>query len=176
MCFKTLVSILKTLSNSAMNSGFALNVYKKYTPSVSCLISYANFLVFQSSYWTDEETSAIILLELAVCKLNNIKVHKGPQIYYKQACDNFIAKFGLENCYVLDDFLVLNVEREFTTPEDFINHLFTKDHISLIKVGKNLINPILNSYKICDLNDLADNEEFLVFLDDFLNPNQHIKR
>ena len=49
MCFKTLVSILKTLSNSAMNSGFALNVYKKYTPSVSCLISYANFLVFQSS-------------------------------------------------------------------------------------------------------------------------------
>ena len=32
-----------------MNSGFALNVYKKYTPSVSCLISYANFLAPNSS-------------------------------------------------------------------------------------------------------------------------------
>lgn len=149
---------------------------KKTTDSLSRILNKNDFLVFESSYWTDEETSAVILLELAVSKLNNIKVHRGPQIFYKQACDNFIAKFGLDKCYVLDDYLVLNVEREFTIPEDFINHLLTKDNISLIKVGKNLINPILDSYEICDLNNLADNDEFLVFLDDFLNPNQHIKR
>lgn len=149
---------------------------KKTTDSLSRILNKNDFLVFESSYWTDEETSAVILLELAVSKLNNIKVHRGPQIFYKQACDNFIAKFGLDKCYVLDDYLVLNVEREFTIPEDFINHLLTKDNISLIKVGKNLIDPILDSYEICDLNNLADNDEFLVFLDDFLNPNQHIKR
>lgn len=149
---------------------------KKTTDSLKRILNKNDFLVFESSYWTDEETSAVILLELAVSKLNNIKVHKGPQIFYKQACENFIAKFGLENCYVLEDYLVLNVEREFTTPQDFINHLLTKDHISLIKVGKNLINPLLDTYEICDISDLANNEECLIFLDDFLNPNQYIRR
>ncbi len=149
---------------------------KKTTDSLKRILNKNDFLVFESSYWTDEENSAVILLELAVSKLNNIKVHKGPQIFYKQACENFIAKFGLENCYVLEDYLVLNVEREFTTPQDFINHLLTKDHISLIKVGKNLINPLLDTYEICDISDLANNEECLIFLDDFLNPNQYIRR
>ena len=64
-----------------------------------------DFLVFQVDYWTDEVNSAVILLELIVFKLNSIKIHQGPKIFYKQACDNFIDKFGLENCYVLDDFL-----------------------------------------------------------------------
>jgi len=133
-------------------------------------------LVFQHDYWTDEEFHAVILLELAVSELNNIKIHDGPKIYYRQACDNFIEKFGLENCYLLDDMLVYNAKREFTTPESFISNLLTKEHISIIKVGKNLTEPILNSYKIYDICDLADDNDFLIFLDDFLYPNQHIRR
>ena len=119
---------------------------------------------------------AVILLELAVSELNNIKIHEGPKVYYRQACDNFIEKFGLENCYLLDDVLVYNAERKFTTPESFISNLLTKEHISIIKVGKNLTEPILNTYEILDINDLADDNDFLIFLDDFLYPNQHIKR
>ena len=149
---------------------------KKTADSLTKVLNSNDFLVFQSSYWTDEEDCAVILLELAVSKLNNIKVHKGPRIFYRQACDNFIEKFGLENCYVLDDYLVLNVEREFTTPESFIQNLLTEEHIKSIKVGKNLVNCILNTYEFGDLNILADDEEFLHFLDDFLNPNQHIRR
>lgn len=133
-------------------------------------------MVFQAHYWTDEERYAIILLELAVFKLNDVKVHKGPKVFYKVACDNFIEKFGLENCYVLDDTLVLNVKREFTTPEAFIRNLLTEEHISLVKIGKNLSGPILESYEILDIEDLADDDEGLAFLDDFLYPNQRIRR
>lgn len=149
---------------------------KKTTDSLKKILNKNDFLVFQADYWTDEVKSAVILIELAVFKLNNIKVHVGPRIFYKQACSNFIEKFGLENCYVLDDFLVSNVKREFTTPQDFIRHLLTRDFILQIKVGKNLLNPILDTYELVEVEDLADNEEILVFLDDFLYPNQHIRR
>ena len=148
---------------------------KKTADSLKRQLDKNDFLVFQHDYWTDEESCAVILLELAVSKLNNIKVHEGPRVYYRQACDNFIEKFGLENCYLLDDMLVYNAKRQFTTPESFISNLLTKEHISIIKVGKNLTEPILDSYRIIDIEDLA-NDDFLVFLDDFLYPNQHIKR
>ncbi len=149
---------------------------KKTADSLKRELNKNDFLVFQHDYWTDEEAHAVILLELAVSELNNIKIHDGPKIYYRQACDNFIEKFGLENCYLLDDMLVYNAKREFTTPESFISNLLTKEHISIIKVGKNLTEPILNSYKIYDIGDLADDNDFLIFLDDFLYPNQHIRR
>ena len=148
---------------------------KKTSDSLRRELMKNDFLVFQHDYWTDEENCAVILLELVVSELNNIKVHEGPRVYYRQACDNFIAKFGLENCYLLDDMLVYNAQREFTTPESFISNLLTKEHISIIKVGKNLTEPILDSYRIIDIEDLA-NDDFLVFLDDFLNPNQYIRR
>ncbi|WP_407381858.1 CCA tRNA nucleotidyltransferase [Methanobrevibacter sp.] len=148
---------------------------KKTTDSLERILNSNDFLVFQSGYWTDEENFAVILLELAVFKLNDIKIHQGPRIFIKQACDNFIEKFGLENCYVLDDYMVSNVKRQFTTPQDFINHLLTDEYISLIKVGKNLIKPILESYEILNIEDLTGND-LLVFLDDFLYPNQHIRR
>ena len=149
---------------------------KKTADSLKRELNKNDFLVFQHDYWTDEENYAVILLELAVSKLNNIKIHEGPRVYYKQACDNFIKKFGLENCYLLDDMLVYNVKRKFTTPESFIYNLLTKEHISIIKVGKNLTDPILNSYEIFDISDLADDNDFLIFLDDFLYPNQYIRR
>ncbi len=149
---------------------------KKTSDSLRKILNKNDFLVFQNDYWTDEETCAIILLELAVSKLNNVKVHEGPRVYYNQACNNFIKKFGLENCYLIDDVMVSNVERKFTTPHDFIKHLLTEEHILRIKVGKNLTKPILDTYEIVDINYLAENNEFLTFLDDFLYPNQHIKR
>lgn len=149
---------------------------KKTCDSLEKILNKNDFLVFQSGYWTDEQSYAIILLEMAVFKLNNIKVHKGPKVFIKQGCDNFIEKFGLENCYVLDDYLVSNVEREFTTPQEFIEHLLNPEYISLIKIGKNLNEPLLDSYTFVDLEYLANDEDLLKFLDDFLYPNQHIKR
>lgn len=149
---------------------------KKTTDSLKRILNKNDFLVFQADYWTDEQDYALMLLELAVFKLNDVKVHIGPRVFYKKACENFIGKFGLENCYLLDDYMVSNVKREFTTPEDFIRHVLTKDFILRIKVGKNLTDLLLDTYEILDINDLLDNEEILIFLDDFLYPNQHIKR
>ena len=58
---------------------------------------------------------------------------------------------------------------------DLIRHIFTTEHIGLIKVGKNLKKSIVDTYEFVELTDF-DNYDFVKFLDDFLNPGQYIVR
>ncbi len=95
----------------------------------------------------------------------------------KKGSQNFINKHGIENCYILNDFVVSKIPREFITASDFINYVLTYENISLIKVGKNLLDNIIDSYELLSLDELdLNNESFVTFLDDFLNPNKYLFR
>ncbi|WP_405314824.1 CCA tRNA nucleotidyltransferase [Methanobrevibacter sp.] len=144
---------------------------KVTTESLVEKLTDAEFNVFDYGYWSDEESECIILLVMASSKLNNVKVNIGPKVFIKKACDNFTNKYGAENCYILNDFLVHNQKREFADAIDYISYIFTTEHIGLIKVGKNLKKTIINSYEFIDIADID-----LEFLDDFLNPGQYISR
>lgn len=134
-------------------------------------LNHEEFNVFKADYWSDELTTCIILLEMASSRLNNVKVNIGPKVFITRACENFTKKYGRENCYVQGDFLVHTQKREFVYAKDLISHIFTEDHIGLIKVGKNLKNNIINTYEFIDIDEVD-----LEFLDDFLNPGQYIVR
>ena len=150
---------------------------KKTVESLCEKLNDEEFNVFSSGYWTDEEDIAIFIIELASSKLNKVKINKGPKVFIEQGCRQFIDAHGVENCYIKDDFLVMNVERRFTKAVDFIDFVFTRDSISLIKTGKNLKESILDTYSIIDLDKLSiENKEFWIFLDDFLNPGKYIMR
>lgn len=129
------------------------------------------FNVFKADYWSDEVDTCIILLEMASSKLNNVKVNIGPKVFITQACENFVGKYGRENCYIQDDFLVHTQEREFVNAIDLISHIFTEEHIGLIKVGKNLKKNLINTYEFIGIDEVD-----LEFLDDFINPGQYIVR
>ena len=129
------------------------------------------FNVFKADYWSDEVENCIILLEMTTSKINSVKVNVGPKVFITQACENFAAKYGRQNCYVQGDFLVHTQEREFNDARELISHIFTREHIGLIKVGKNLKNIIINTFEFIDIEEV-DAE----FLDDFLNPGQYIVR
>ena len=129
------------------------------------------FNVFKADYWSDEKETCVILLEMASSVLNDVKVNIGPKVFFKKACDNFTKKYGASNCYIKDEFLVHTQKREFSNARDLISYIFTKEHISLIKVGKNLKNNIINSYNFIEIDDID-----LDFLDDFINPGQYIVR
>lgn len=129
------------------------------------------FNVFKADYWSDEVSDCVILLEMACSKLNNVKVNVGPKVFITRACENFVGKYGRENCYIQDDFLVHMQEREFCYAVDLVKYIFTEEHIGLIKVGKNLKNNIINTYEFIELDEVD-----LEFLDDFLHPGQYIVR
>ena len=148
---------------------------RKTTEALERKLNDEEFNVFKADYWSDEYRSAVILLELASSKLNDVKVNVGPKVFINQACENFVAKYGRENCYVQGDFLVHTQEREFNNAKELVEHIFTPEHIGLIKVGKNLKKTIINTYKFINLDEF-ENEDYLEFLDDFINPGQHIVR
>ncbi|MDO5810824.1 MAG: CCA tRNA nucleotidyltransferase [Methanobrevibacter sp.] len=149
---------------------------KKTTEALERKLNDEEFNVFRADYWSDEVMTGVIVLEMASSRLNNVRVNVGPKVFIKQACENFIGKYGRENCYIQDDFLVHTQEREFTVASDLIRHIFTREHIGMIKVGKNLKNTLISTHEFIDIGELADNPDFLMFLDDFLNPAQHISR
>ena len=129
------------------------------------------FNVFKADYWSDEFENCVILLEMTTSKINNIKVNVGPKVFITQACENFAAKYDRQNCYVQGDFLVHTQEREFNDSRELISHIFTREHIGLIKVGKNLKNILINTFEFIDIEEI-DAE----FLDDFIHPGQYIVR
>lgn len=144
---------------------------KKTCEALENKLNTEEFNVFKADYWSDEIINCVILLEMASSKLNNIKVNKGPKVFITRACENFVSKYGRENCYIDGDFLVHMQPRQFSNAVDLIGHIFTKEHIGLIKVGKNLKNNIIDTYEIIGLEDVD-----LEFLDDFINPGQYIVR
>ena len=148
---------------------------KKTTEALERKLNDEEFNVFKADYWSDEIAKAVILIEMASSRLNDIRVNVGPKVFINQACENFVAKYGRENCYVQGDFLVHTQKREFSNADDLIRHIFTPEHIGMIKVGKNLKKTIIKTHEFIDLNQI-ENEEFLEFLDDFINPGQHISR
>lgn len=148
---------------------------KKTCDALERKLNDEEFNVFKADYWSDEILTGVILIEMASSHLNDIKVNVGPKVFINQACENFVAKYGRENCYVQGDYLVHTQEREFNNANDLVKHIFTREHIGLIKVGKNLKKTLIDTYKFIEIGEI-ENEKFLEFLDDFLNPAQHIVR
>ncbi|MDO5849510.1 MAG: CCA tRNA nucleotidyltransferase [Methanobrevibacter sp.] len=134
------------------------------------------FNVFNYGYWTDEESVAIFVFEMANAVLNKVDINKGPKIFIKKACKQFIDAHGIENCFVQDDYLVQAIERKHDTAEGFIDDLLTEKNITKIKVGKNLTESILDSYSFCELEDLVLSDDFWSFCDDLIVPGQYIRR
>lgn len=149
---------------------------KMTTEALAEKVAKEEFNVFRASYSTDEVDTAVILLEMASSKLNNLKVNQGPKVYLTKACNNFTDKYGASNCHIEGDFLVHTQKRQFSDVKSFIEDLFTKEHISKIKVGKNIRKAIINTYEFTTLENLAGDEFYLEFLDDFINPGQYIVR
>ncbi|MBQ2653987.1 MAG: CCA tRNA nucleotidyltransferase [Methanobrevibacter sp.] len=148
---------------------------KKTCEALERKLNDEQFNVFKADYWSDEILTGVILLEMASSKLNDVKVNIGPKVFFNQACENFASKYGRENCYVQGDFLVHTQKREFPNAIDLVRFIFTQEHINLIKVGKNLKKTIINTYEFIDIDEI-ENDDFLEFLDDFINPGQHISR
>lgn len=154
---------------------------RKTEQSISEKLEDNDFSVFKSDYWTDEESIAIFIYELNVYKQNKYYIHEGPRIWDKKACEKFIESHG-GNYYILEDMLVLNKERSFKTAKQFIKNVLTEESIHIIKVGKNLNDLLINTYKLYSIKKLlkqkniSENIDFLNFLDDFLNPGKIIKR
>ena len=144
---------------------------RKTCEAIERKLNKEEFNVFKADYWSDEETTCVILLEMASSRLNNVKINQGPRVFIDVACENFVKKYGRENCYIKGDYLVHTEKRELVDAFDLIKYILTYQHINLIKVGKNLKKNLIDTHEFIEISEID-----LEFLDDFLNPGQYISR
>lgn len=151
---------------------------KKTSESIKEKLIEEDFTVYKSTYYSEKD-HGLFIFQTNQGTLNKTKVQYGPKVWGRKPCENF-KKSHNNNVYVIDDFLVTNINREFLIPEDYIEYVLKSENIHLIKVGKNLKDKLINTYRITTiekyLKEKKHTEEFLNLLDDFLKEGQYLDR
>ncbi|MBM4241207.1 MAG: CCA tRNA nucleotidyltransferase [Euryarchaeota archaeon] len=152
---------------------------KKTENSLKGIIEREGFRVFDCDYWTNEDDTAIILLELDIWKLPNIKKHFGPYVWSKIHQKRFLEKYK-DKAWIHGDRWVVEVERKYRDVESLLNDILTEDRMDYLKFGKHIKAEILKNRQIVAIDDFLDSdkcsEDVLRFFYKYLNKSMCLWR
>lgn len=152
---------------------------KKTENSIKGVLEREDFKVFNTDSWTDESQNVIILLEMEIWKLPDIKKHLGPFVWSKSHQERFIEKYG-NKAYADQDRWVAEIERKYKDAELFLNDILIETKIGFLKFGKHIKAEILKKYEIMDILEFMEssdcNEDISLFFYMYLNKNVYLWR
>ncbi len=152
---------------------------KKTENSLGEVLKREDFSVFNTGSWTDESEKVIILLELDVWKLPEVKKHYGPYIWSKEHQNRFLSKYGVK-AYIEGDRWVAEIIREYKDAELFIEDILSQNKIGLLRFGKNIKNEILKEHYIVDIFEFLESdkcsEDIKRFFYEYLHKNVYLSR
>ncbi|MFC1787119.1 CCA tRNA nucleotidyltransferase [Halobacteriota archaeon] len=134
----------------------------KAVNSVEELLHRNDFRVFRSDVWSGEQS--VILLEMEVAKLPNIKKHIGPPVESSVHSEKFKAKYA--RSYIKDGRYVAEIPREYTKVKDLL-----LSQLKTCGLGKNVSEAIGTGYKVLKNMQIAkiEDRDFRIFLRKFFN-------
>ena len=129
----------------------------KAVRSVEELLHRNDFRVFRSDVWSN--SNAVILLEMEVASLPNIKRHFGPPIKSVMHAEKFKAKYA--SPYIQDGRYVVEILREYTKVKDLL-----LSQLQTCGLGKHVSDAIDNGFQVLENMEIAQIDErgFRVFL------------
>jgi tRNA nucleotidyltransferase (CCA-adding enzyme) len=152
---------------------------KKTEKSFKGLLEREDFKVFNTDSWTDEKDNVIILLEMEIWKLPNVKKNLGPFIWSINHQERFISKYG-NKVYIEEDRWVVEIERDYKEAELFIKDILEENKIGLLRFGKHIKNEILKKHQITDILEFLEsemcNKDMILFFYEYLNKNIYLWR
>ncbi len=151
---------------------------KKTEHSIVKLVESEGYKVFGSDSWTDEKSTAMILIEFEVWKLPSIKKHIGPKIWVREHQKRFLEKYP-ENAWIEGDRWVVGVKREYTEVTSLLSDLMTGKKSGYLKFGKHLKKKIMKEHKIVEVSEYLSTTEgidVLKFLNHYLHQGELIFR
>ena len=132
----------------------------KTVKSVEELLHRNDFRVFRSDVWSGAQS--VILLEMEVSKLPNIKKHIGPPVESSVNSEKFKAKYA--RSYIKDGRYVAEIPRKYKKVRDLLI-----SQLQTCGLGKNVSEAIVKGYKVLKNKQIAhiEDREFRIFLRKF---------
>lgn len=152
---------------------------KKTENSLGGVLEREDFKVFSTDSWTDESQNVIILIEMEIWKLPQVKKHLGPFVWSKCHQNKFIGKYG-NKAYVEESRWVAEVDRKYQDVDPFLNNILVENKIGFLKFGKHIKAEILKKYEMVDILEFMESDEcsddMLLFFYEYLNKNVYLWR
>ncbi|WP_069592057.1 CCA tRNA nucleotidyltransferase [Methanosphaera sp. WGK6] len=135
-----------------------------------------DFRLLEKGYYISSDNVAHILLEYEVDKLSNVKIHHGPLVQDANNSINFKNKYP--NAYIHNNKWISLTNRKYITVQDMITNIFKKENMSILKLGKNIKEEILNKYFFEEVTEYikSENTEDLSNIYMHLYPNFKLER
>ncbi|MDD3420735.1 MAG: CCA tRNA nucleotidyltransferase [Methanocellales archaeon] len=132
----------------------------KAVKSVEELLHRNDFRVFRSDVWSGAQS--VILLEMEVAKLPNIKKHIGPPVESSVHSEKFKAKYT--KSYIKDGRYVAEIPRKYTKAKNLL-----LSQLQMCGLGKNVSEAIDEGYRVLKNKQIAqiEDREFRIFLRKF---------
>lgn len=116
--------IALTIKHKKLNENTLYSQLKKTTNSIVDEIEKQEFKVFKSSYWTNEKDMSVILLEMEVWNLPEVKHHKGPPVDIDPVNqEKFVEKYKKDKPYIKDGRWVVDTKREITETKNLLKKI-----------------------------------------------------
>jgi len=155
------------LTHPKINPNTLYSQLRKTREAVNNSIQEQGFRVLKSDLWTDEGKTSLIIYELEVFALPNIKHRTGPPVDRAvQEQENFLKKYSKYKPYIRNGNWAADIKRENTRIEDLMQKIIEKRE----GFGKNL--RTLKEIKAITGEEIlkTGNKGLLAFMDGFVTP------
>jgi len=151
---------------------------QKTEKSLVKILENEDFSVMGSDYWSDDNTTGLILLEMDTWHLTPFKKHPGPRVWDHRNSARFLEKHP--ESWINGDQWITLIPRQYTDAESIIQGTLTPKGIKNLRVGKHLKKKLMEKYNLVDVMDLliaedAD-DDILKFLHCYLHKNELLIR
>ena len=158
--------IALVLKHEKLNENMLYSQLKKTTKSIADEIEENEFEVFKSTYWTNDADTSILLFEMQVWSLPDVKHHPGPPLDVDIANqEKFAEKYRKDKPYIKDGRWVVDTKRRITQARTVLQNLVESKN----GFGKNLREAeeirILEDEKILSIKDEGWHKHLTKILD-----------
>jgi tRNA nucleotidyltransferase (CCA-adding enzyme) len=154
-------------AHDKINPNTLYSQLRKTNEAIRAQIDEAGFRVLKSDVWTDEDKRSLIIYDLEVYRLPNIRHHFGPPIdKAPKEQEKFVEKYMHHAPYIKDGRWVVDTKRQYTEIEQLMPEILAKRS----GFGKNLRG--LKEIKTITGEEILENgnKNLLRLMDRFLTP------